>query len=146
MKTTSCAALWFLLSINAFVLAAEAPLLPDLVAKDIVVKSWTATSKIVSAVIYNIGTAGAKYPISVFFNGVEEPESINHRPQRRTQVDVSLAADGPGEKLKVDFHGLEHPDNSYLANVKKICVIVDPKNKKEEKDESNNESCVLLSK
>ena len=101
---------------------------------------WDAARKEAKAEIKNIGAADAG-EFMVYFNGEENPESQNHRPQDRHHVS-GLAA-GESIFLEADFKLLEHPDNLNLANVHAIRVMVDPKNMVRETDETNNE-CVML--
>ncbi|VAX32735.1 hypothetical protein MNBD_NITROSPIRAE02-1490, partial [hydrothermal vent metagenome] len=85
--------------------------------------------------IANIGNKDAG-TFMVYFNGDEDPESPNHRPQVR--YNIPGLAKGAAITLDADFAPLAHPDNNYLRNVYKITVLVDPKGMVKESNENNN--------
>jgi hypothetical protein len=77
----------------------------------------------------------------VYVNAEENPESINHRPQIRHNVE-GLAASASITLPVSDFTPLAHPDNYNLQNVYAIKVVADPKGMVAECDslgELNNE-------
>ncbi len=113
---------------------------PDLVVKNLDV-TWNAVEKKASAEIANIGNKDAG-TFMVYFNGDEDPESPNHRPQ--VSYNIPGLAKGAAITLDADFAPLAHPDNDYLRNVYKITVLVDPKGMVKESNENNNVKEVLL--
>jgi hypothetical protein len=113
---------------------------PDLVVKNLNV-TWDAANKKAKAEIANIGNKDAG-SFMVYFNGVEDPVSPNHRPQVRNNIPT--LAKGNSIILEADFAPLAHPDNNNLGNVYKILVLVDPKNTVEESNENNNEKEVPI--
>jgi hypothetical protein len=102
---------------------------------------WDAETKMVQARVTNVGfwNAGA---FLVYFNGDESPVSPNRRPQV-TRTLYGLAA-GDSVDLEVDFAPLAHPDNAMLSRVRRITVVVDPKDTVEEMNEDNNSDDVLV--
>jgi subtilase family serine protease len=129
MKEIKLFALALILSV-AFVGCA-----PDLVVKNLAV-NWVAADKRAKAEIANIGNKDAGN-FMVYFNGEEDPVSPNRRPQ--VSHNIPNLAKGNSIVLEADFAPLAHPDNHNLVNVKKIRVLVDPKNMVKEKNENNNE-------
>ncbi len=113
---------------------------PDLVIQDKAV-GWTDDKKEAKAVIANIGDADAG-EFMVYFNGEENPESPNHRPQVSHRVN-SLAK-GEYIDLYANFTELAHPDNHNLANVYMIRILVDPKETVNESNENNNEATLAV--
>jgi len=107
---------------------------PDLTVKDLNV-TWDAANKKAEAKIANIGNKAAGNFL-VYFNGDENPESPNRRPQ--VSHIVPGLAKGASIILKADFAPLAHPDNNNLGNVYKITVLVDPKGMVKESNENNN--------
>lgn len=107
---------------------------PDLVVRDLDV-TWDEVNKEAKAEIANIGNKDAGN-FMVYFNGDENPESTNHRPQVRHNVPG--LAKGASAILEADFGPLAHPDNNHLGNIYKIRVLVDPKGMVEESNENNN--------
>jgi len=113
---------------------------PDLVVKNLNL-TWDVTNKKAKAEIANIGNKDAG-SFMVYFNGVEDPVSPNHRPQVRNNIPT--LAKGNSIILEADFAPLAHPDNNNLGNVYKILVLVDPKKTVEESNENNNEKEVPI--
>ena len=115
-------------------------------AADLVVKNvnviWDDANKKADAQIANEGNKDAGN-FMVYFNGEEDPESANHRPQ--VSHNVLGLAKGEYIVLNADFAPLAHPDNYNLGNIYKIRVIADPKGMVRESKEDNNEKEVFLS-
>jgi hypothetical protein len=88
------------------------------------------------AEIKNIGKKDAG-PFLVYFNGVENPISPNHRPQ--VSVEVPGLAKGVSTWVDADFGPKAHVDNDSLANIFEVLVIADPKNAIAELKEDNNQ-------
>ncbi len=111
---------------------------PDLMVAQVTL-DWS--TKTVAADVANIGNEDAK-EFLVYFNGDENPESSNHRPQ----VSKHVAGLNAGETihLKADFAPLAHSDNALLARVYMITVLVDPKGMVEEHFEDNNRKRALV--
>ena len=108
---------------------------PDLVIKNLEV-DWNSNTQQVSFELHNIGTTDAG-TFMVYINLEEDPESPNHRPQRREEV-TGLAAGEMLEFTDLDLSYLAHSDNNLLGNVKAIEVLADPKNRIPECKEDNN--------
>ena len=107
---------------------------PDLVVKNLDV-TWDAANKRAEAEIANIGNGDAGN-FMVYFNGDENPESMNHRPQVRHNVPG--LAKGASITLHANFAPLAHPDNNNLGRIFQITVLADPKGMVKESNESNN--------
>jgi subtilase family serine protease len=107
---------------------------PDLTVRDLNV-TWDDANKKASAEIANIGNDDAGQ-FMVYFNADESPVSPNRLPQVR--FNMPGLAKGASTTLVADFAPLAHPDNSYLGNVFKIRVLVDPKSTVDESNENNN--------
>ena len=113
---------------------------PDLVVKNLDV-NWGVSNKKAKVEIVNIGNKDAG-KFLVYFNGDENPESPNRRPQ--VSRNVPGLAQGASVVLEADFAPLAHPDNNNLGNVYMITVIADPKHQVKESNENNNEEEFLL--
>lgn len=112
----------------------------DLVVKNLEV-DWESGNRIATAEIANIGSKDAG-SFMVYFNGDEDPESQNHRPQVRHNVPGLDGGDSV--VLTADFAPLAHPDNNSLANIYQITVLVDPKGMVKESNENNNSRSVAV--
>lgn len=108
---------------------------PNLIVRNPMVV-WNETSKVASAEVANVGNLAAG-EFLVYFNGDENPESQNHRPQVRHQV--AGLAPGGAVQLTADFGPLAHADNANLGRVHQITIIADPKNAVRERREDDNE-------
>lgn len=106
----------------------------DLVVKELDV-IWDDENKSAKAEIANIGDRDAGN-FMVYFNGDENPESPNHRPQVRHNVPGLNK--GESIVLTADFEPLAHPDNNHLGNIYQITVLADPKGMVTEWNENNN--------
>ena len=113
---------------------------PDLTVDKLEVV-WDGPEKKAKAEITNIGRRNAA-EFMVYFDGEENPASSNYRPQVRHNI-PSLAAGG-SIVLEADFAPLARPENNNLENVKKIRLIVDPKDMVKESNENNNEKIFEL--
>ncbi len=102
---------------------------------------WDQHQRKVKAEIANICSLDAGN-FMVYFDGVENPVSNNHRPQ--VSHNIPGLAGGATITLEADFDPLAHPDNFNLANVYKIRIEVDPKNMVNESNEHNNEKILSL--
>ncbi len=107
---------------------------PDLVVTNLDV-DWNVPNKKAEAVISNQGNANAEN-FMVYFNGDEDPESQNRRPQIRHNI--SVLGQGQSITLEADFAPLAHPDNANLGRIYQITVQADPKQMVDESDETNN--------
>jgi len=107
---------------------------PDLTVEEMSVV-WDSNSKVATARIRNVGTADADF-FMVYFDGVEQPESLRKRPQVTREVDG--LAQGEWVKLMANFGPLADPANSFLANVQRIRVTADAKHMVQECNEGNN--------
>lgn len=108
----------------------------DLTARPPVMQ-WDATHKTAKAEILNLGTKDAG-PFLVYFNGQENPQSTNRRPQ--VGKNLPGLAVGASTWVEANFAPLAHPDNANLARIEAIKVIVDPKHMVRESNENNNEA------
>ena len=77
----------------------------------------------------------------VYINPDENPESNNHRPQFRKEIESLV----PGATSHItlntnDFIEKMHIDNDSLRRVYQITIMVDPKGMVEESNENNNEA------
>ncbi len=111
---------------------------PDLVVRDLEEEDvvWNGERKVKKVVVENVGnkSAGEFY---VYVNAEEDPVSPNDRPQFREHV-AGLGAGDTIELGPYDFGPKATANNAYLANVKSILVMVDPKGMVKESNEDNN--------
>lgn len=114
--------------------------MPDLTVKNLDV-TWDASNKKAEAKIANIGNRDAGN-FMVYFNGDENPESGNHRPQVRHNVPG--LAKRASIILDANFAPLAHPDNNNLGRIFKITVLADPKGMVKESNEHNNTRAKLI--
>ncbi|UCE26067.1 MAG: hypothetical protein JSW52_06790 [Candidatus Coatesbacteria bacterium] len=122
--------------------AAMPDLVPDPLGEADVV--WDSEEKVVKKVtVNNIGTADAG-EFMVYINPEEDPVSPMDRPQLTEHLD-GLSAGETVELGPFDFGPLATANNAYLANVKSISVLVDPKSMVDESNENNNSTEYALS-
>ena len=111
------------------------PLMPT----DIIWAAGEDGEKVVTnIVIKNIGHADAG-EFMVYINAEEDPVSPSDRPQFREHIE-GLSAGETMELGPFDFGPKATANNDYLANVKSILVLVDPKGMVSESNENNNET------
>lgn len=96
---------------------------------------WQDGLRLAATTVSNGGLA-ASPATALYFDGNENPESQNYRPQ--VQAEVPALAPGQSVTRLADFAPLARPENEFLGRVHGVTVRVDPKNLVRESSESNN--------